>query len=250
MQIVKGVEMLCLAATMPTGESTLIHPVLLQDESRVILIDTGYPGQAPLIKASLQEKKLSLESVTDIILTHHDMDHIGSLKQILQLVNHTICVMAHTDEVPYIQCELPPIRVQEMEKRIKMMSPQGAELLRSLIDKLKTNYIHFRTHVDRYLQDGEELPYCGGILIIHTPGHTPGHVSLYLKKHRLLIAGDALFVEAGNLIKAPDVVTCNQEEALMSLRKLAGYDIESVICYHGGLYKHDVRYRLAELAKS
>ena len=57
-------------------------------------------------------------------------------------------------------------------------------------------------------------------------------------------------MEAGKLIKAFVAVTCNQDEELMPLRKLAGCDIESVICYNGGLYKDDLRHRLAELAAS
>jgi len=135
-----------------------------------------------------------------------------------------------------------------MEKLLKSMPLQDSVPLRSLYERLKANYLHFGTTVDHHLQDAEELPYCGGIIIIHTPGHTPGHISLYLKKHRLLIAGDALFVESGMLVKAPDLVTYAQDEALLSLQKLKGYAIDSIICYHGGLYQDAVQYRLAEIA--
>jgi len=49
--------------------------------------------------------------------------------------------------------------------------------------------------VDMVLTDGEELAYCGGIIVIHTPGHTPGHICLYHKESKTLIVGDGLNVD-------------------------------------------------------
>jgi len=135
-----------------------------------------------------------------------------------------------------------------MEKLLKSMPLQDSVPLRSLYENLKSNYLQFGATVDHHLQDGVELPYCGGIIIIHTPGHTPGHISLYLKKHRLLIAGDALFVESGMLVKTPELITYAQDEALLSIQKLTGYAIDSIICYHGGLFRDVVQSRLAKIA--
>ena len=102
--------------------------------------------------------------------------------------------------------------------------------------------------VDRTLADGEELPHAGGIVVIYTPGHSPGHLCLYHKRSRSLITGDALNVSEGllagpNPVHTPDVAT-----ALASLKQLAAYDIETVICYHGGVYRGDANRRIAELA--
>jgi glyoxylase-like metal-dependent hydrolase (beta-lactamase superfamily II) len=49
--------------------------------------------------------------------------------------------------------------------------------------------------VDMVLTDGEELTYCEGIIVIHTPGHTPGQICLYHKESKTLIVGDALNVD-------------------------------------------------------
>ncbi|MCK9911855.1 hypothetical protein MXD81_22055, partial [Microbacteriaceae bacterium K1510] len=56
-----------------------------------------------------------------------------------------------------------------------------------------------KAKVDRVLTDGEELPYCGGIRVIFTPGHTPGHISLYLQQSKTLVAADAMIVWDGVL---------------------------------------------------
>ena len=80
--------------------------------------------------------------------------------------------------------------------------------------------------------DGQELPYCGGILILHTRGIL-GHISLYLKQSKTLIAGDSMYSVNGKLggIHAP--TTLNIMEAQQSLKKYLNLDIESVVCYHG-----------------
>jgi len=83
-----------------------------------------------------------------------------------------------------------------------------------------------------------------------TPGHTPGHVCLYIKSHRLLIAGDQLRVEDGFLVGPAEMYTPDMPTALKSLTKLADFDIDSVICYHGGLYGPNASSRIAELANS
>jgi glyoxylase-like metal-dependent hydrolase (beta-lactamase superfamily II) len=51
--------------------------------------------------------------------------------------------------------------------------------------------------LDEHLEDGDLLDLVGGIRVIFTPGHTPGHLSLYLERPRVLVAGDALTAEGG-----------------------------------------------------
>ncbi len=92
-----------------------------------------------------------------------------------------------------------------------------------------------------------ELPYLGGVAVIHTPGHTLGHICLYLKDSRILIAGDALDVEEGRLVPAPASTNYNLGLCKQSLQKLAGYVIQSVICYHGGLYEDQPLQRITTL---
>jgi glyoxylase-like metal-dependent hydrolase (beta-lactamase superfamily II) len=104
--------------------------------------------------------------------------------------------------------------------------------------------------VNGILEDGLELANCGGVIVIHTPGHTPGHVSLYHKQSKTLIAADALVVSDGQLLGSIPEYSVNYELAMQSLKKFSEYDIEAVICYHGGLYTDNVNQRIAELAAS
>ena len=103
--------------------------------------------------------------------------------------------------------------------------------------------------VNRVLADGEELPCFGGVTVIATPGHTPGHICLYHRGTRTLIAGDALRMQDGELLGPDPRATADMALALRSLSKLAAFNIERVICYHGGLYAGNATGRIAAIAR-
>jgi glyoxylase-like metal-dependent hydrolase (beta-lactamase superfamily II) len=152
-------------------------------------------------------------------------------------------------EKPYIQGELPAVKLAP--ERMALFDSQLAGLPEEQHLALKKAFENFRdlkTQVDRTLTDGEELPCCGGIIVIHTPGHAPGHICLYHKRSRTLIAGDLLFVKDGQLVPAPQFINHDSAAAIRSLEKLTPYDIETVICYHGGIYRDNPNRRIAELA--
>lgn len=175
MEIAKGVEMLHLEF-----QEYIIHPILLWDDEMAVLIDTGFPGQIEDIRIEMGKVGVSFDELKAVILTHQDIDHIGSLPELLQNCGSNIKVYAHDLDKPYIEGELPLLKDAQVQN-----PPKGK--------------------VDDTLVDGQELPYCGGILIIHTPGHTPGHISLYLRQSKTLIAGDSMYSVNGILggIHAP-----------------------------------------------
>jgi len=217
MEIAKGVEMLQLKF-----QEFIIHPILLWDDEMAVLIDTGFPGQIEDIQVEMEKVGVSFDALKVVILTHQDIDHIGSLPELLQRCGSNIKVYAHQLDKPYIEGDLPLLKDGKVEN-----PPKGK--------------------VNNTVIDGQELPYCGGILILHTPGHTPGHISLYLKQSKTLIAGDSMYSVNGKLggIHAP--TTLNIKEAQQSLKKYLNLDIESVVCYHGGLSKGNINARIQKL---
>ena len=217
MEIAKGIEMLQLEF-----QEFVIHPILLWDDEMAVLIDTGFPGQIEDIQVEMEKVGVSFDKLKVVILTHQDIDHIGSLPELLQRCRSNIKVYAHELDKPYIEGDLPLLKDGNVENR-----PKG---------KVSDTVI-----------DGQELPYCGGILILHTPGHTPGHISLYLKQSKILVAGDSMYSVNGMLggIHAP--TTINIKEAQQSLKKYLNLDIESVVCYHGGLSKGNIKIQLQNL---
>ena len=217
MEISKGVEILHL-----DFHGNIIHPILLWDREMSVLIDTGFPGQIEDLRVAMEKAGVSLDKLKAVILTHQDMDHIGSLPEILQECGNQVKIYAHELDKPYIQGELPLLKDGHLEN-----PPKG--------------------RVDDCLVDGQELPFCGGIRVIHTPGHTPGHISLYLKQSKILVAGDSMYSVNGILggIHAP--TTPDMDAARLSLKKYVDLDIASVVCYHGGLSDENVHDQLVEL---
>jgi len=200
----------------------MIHPVVLWDEDSAVLIDTGLPGQIEELEREMGRVGLPPRKLSAVLLTHQDLDHIGSLPELLNRYGGNIQVFAHELDRPYIQGELPLLKDGQLES-----PPRG--------------------RVDAMLGDGQELPFCGGITVIHTPGHTPGHVSFYVKSEKTLIAGDAMYSVNGKLggVHAPSAY--DVDAANRSLAKFLDFDIESVVCYHGGLSRDQVRDQLERI---
>lgn len=217
MEIAKGVEMLQLKF-----QEFIIHPILLWNDEMAVLIDTGFPGQFEDIQVEMERVGVSVDKLKVVILTHQDIDHIGSLPNVLENGVSDIKVYAHELDKPYIEGDLPLLKDVQLEDL-----PKG---------KVSDTVI-----------DGQELPYCGGILILHTPGHTPGHISLYLKRSKILVAGDSMYSLNGVLGGVHAPTTLNIMEARQSLKKYLNLDIESVVCYHGGLSKGNIKIQLQNL---
>lgn len=247
MRVANGIEMLEISAII-MGKVNVIHPTLLWDEDTVILVDTGYPGQLPLFREAMAKAGVPFDKLSKVIVTHQDLDHIGSLPAILNASPQRVEVLAHEVEKPYIQGEkrLLKITPQAIAQAVNSLPAEMSEQQRKAFKAGLENPP--KANVDKTVADEEELPYCGGITVITTPGHTPGHISLYHKKSKTLITGDTLLVVDGQLRKPDPHLTLDMNVAIKSLKKLAQYDIETVICYHGGLYKGDANQRIAELA--
>ncbi|MGD0584354.1 MAG: MBL fold metallo-hydrolase [Oryzomonas sp.] len=211
------------------GEQREITPTLIRDRHNTILVDAGFPGQEPLFIREFERIGLDPVAVNGFIVTHQDRDHIGGLSQLLESAAPGSPVAAHGLERAYIQGQ------QQFIKNPHRDNPPPAPPFA-------------RVAVTRVLVDGEELPYAGGVVVIHTPGHTPGHICLYHRQSRTMISGDALNVVDGELTGPNPRFTHDLPLALSSLKRLSRYDIDTVICYHGGVFRYNVSQRIADIA--
>ncbi|MBS5956427.1 MAG: MBL fold metallo-hydrolase [Clostridiales bacterium] len=233
-----------LPLTFHRGETeNIIYPVLLKDENELILVDCSYPDTLPMLEEAMQKIGFSLSMLTKIIITHHDYDHMGALHEITQKYPQ-IEVLCSEEQAPYITGKCKSLRLQQAEDLQDTLPEDKKEYgkeFQKLIASVKP--------VDKVtvIEGGAILPYCGGIEVVDTKGHMPGHISLYVKKEKVLITGDALVIVNGKLYMALPQYALNMEEAKDSVRKLKGYDIETIICYHGGVCDTGVKNRLNEI---
>ncbi|WP_028548041.1 MBL fold metallo-hydrolase [Paenibacillus sp. UNC451MF] len=214
---------------MPHGLWTYT-PTLLCANDSLILVDTGMPGMIQEILSQMEAVGFPIGKLTGVFITHQDIDHIGGISEVLNEKSDTE-VYAHIADKPYIEGKLPLIKVLP-----KMLEPFGEKF--SPPGEIVTQTV----------ADGDKLDFAGGIIVIHTPGHTPGHVSLYHPATKTLIAGDAMLIRGEQLQGPNPIQTPDLEEAYRSLAKLTAYDIQRIICYHGGVYESDVNQRIAEIA--
>jgi glyoxylase-like metal-dependent hydrolase (beta-lactamase superfamily II) len=247
MRVAPGVEMLELSAELMSGPG-LLCPALLWDRQGAVLVDAGLPGMAGQFLEAIKRTGVTPQSIIAIVITHHDLDHIGSLGELRQTLPQRVEILSHPDEVPYIQGERPPIKMtpkmmEQMQEQMKNLPEERRRAMASMMESLKSQ----KNTVTRTLADGEILPYCGGIQVLHTPGHTPGHICLYHMSSKTLIAGDAIFIEEGRLSPAPAFINADPPLALSSLKRLTQCDIANVIAYHGGLLTDSPNEKIAEI---
>ncbi|XEC96581.1 MBL fold metallo-hydrolase [Paenibacillus tarimensis] len=248
MRITVSLEILEISAQM-MGRTVTVYPALIRDTDHTILVDAGYPGQLPLFQQAIERIGVPFQQLGKIIITHQDLDHIGSLPSILSELKGKAEVLASEIEQPYIEGRKKPLKLtpESIAQAVNSLPAGVPDEWRYAFKQTLENPPSANVH--QIVSDGEELPYCGGIVVIGTPGHTPGHISLYHKASKTLIAADAMVVDESGQLFGPDPEhTLDLPLAKQSLQKLTAYDIECVICYHGGLFKGNANQRIAELA--
>lgn len=188
--------------------------LLVAGDGTATLVDAGFPGVAENLESALGEADLPFNAIRRVIITHHHPDHTGGLPEIVAATGAE--VWAHADDADIIDGSSP--------RSIPAGVPHATA---SSMHAFKP------APVDLRLVGGETLAVLGGCRFIHTPGHTAGHLSLYLPEQSLLIAGDIVRYQDGVITRAPEIFTADAEANETSLRILAALDFERLLPYHG-----------------
>lgn len=241
LKIADGIEMLEISMKL-LGQERNVYPTLIWDDNNVILVDAGIPDCIPEIKDTMEKAGVPFERLDSIIVTHQDIDHVGGIKPIIKELPQ-VKILAHDQDKPYIQGEKKWIRLNtNFMNRINNLPLEEK-------DKILNLFENSNVKVNNTLKDGQELECCGGIKVIHTPGHTPGHICLYHKPSRTMIIGDTMNVVDGQLI-IPNLESMNEKDrkmAINSIKKFEDYNIKNIITYHGGIFNNNPNKRIKEL---
>lgn len=214
-----AVHALPLSFEREAGEME-ITPVAVETRPGLLLVDVGLPGGAEQLSVHLADLGFEWDDVWAVLLTHHDGDHVGALPEVLDRTD--AIVFAHVEESPYIDGSEEPLK--------------GGESVGVPVDVELRDGVAFRTAA-------------GPMQVVGTPGHTPGHVSLYFTETGLLVSGDALTAPEEALAGPSEQFTLDVDEAASSVGRLADLDVDGVVCYHGG-YVEGGADRIREIADS
>lgn len=198
-----------------------VNAFVIADEEGLTLVDTGYQNSKEKIFSAIREGGKKPEDIRRIILTHAHPDHSGSAADIKNTLN--VPVFAHEEDATLLEAgiggRLPHV-----------LSPGMANwLIFHIFIKNSPNKTDVLV-VDKKLKNGDILPFAGGIEVIHTPGHSKGHISLLVKKEEILIAGD---ICANMLGLDYSTVYEDRRQGMKSILKVADYDFETAVFGHG-----------------
>lgn len=210
----------------------IVNLCFVGDRNEWVLVDAGMPESANRIIEEAEDRFGPDCPPHCIILTHGHFDHVGAVED---LIDHwKVPVYAHKLEHPYLTGQ----------KGYPKPDP-GVEggMLAKLSFMYPTEPIDISGNLHALPEDGS-IPGMHGWRWIHTPGHSPGHVSLYRDEDRALIAGDAFItVRQDSLYKVmiqkqevngpPRYLTTDWRAAKHSVSKLLELKPEAAITGHG-----------------
>lgn len=231
------------------GEESALNPVVGRNGDGIVLVDTGAPGTFGQLENSLKNLGYGIEDINLIIVTHCHFDHVGNLMEIAKRNKHARILMGK-DDIPYYSGEktLEERAVDEAELRKYFPNLKKSDLEHTAGDD-EISYAPDQELLSRIEavendQSGFDVP--GGLKIVTTPGHTPGHISVYLQDHKALVAGDLMMYWKGNFSGPIRSFSSDPETADKSVRKVSSLEIEKLVGYHGNPYFGDVNALIEE----
>lgn len=161
---------------IPTVPADGVNSFLLaDDDGSLTLVDAGLKNAHRKVLAALAGLGKAPGDVQRVLLTHAHPDHAGGLAGAKAATGAR--VLAHEVEAPFLESGEPPPR-ETTTGRLLGRLPGGG---------------FGRVDVAETFADGATLPVAGGLTVVHTPGHSPGHCSFLHPSTGVLITGDAIF---------------------------------------------------------
>jgi glyoxylase-like metal-dependent hydrolase (beta-lactamase superfamily II) len=179
--------------------------IYINGGEKKVLIDAGTGMYPDALNQDLVKIGSSVEAITDIILTHSHIDHIGGILPIISASSPRIHL--HKSEGDMINSG---------DMRLTLSNTFGVELPQMRIDSL--------------LEEGQNL--CLGDIcfkVYSTPGHSIGSICLHIEDQGILVTGDTLF--PGGSFGRVDFPTGNPQQLVASLKRIA--EMEFVIALPG-----------------
>ena len=203
--------------------NVVANPYVILDEAGITVIDAGLPRSEKKILAYIAGLGKQARDIKQIVITHADLDHFGGLAA-LQAASGARTFAS--------KIESEAIAVGKSSRQIK---PAGFSLRRMLFALVSPFFRATPFQIDEVLVEGDKLPGLGGLVVVETPGHTPGHISLFAPSAGVLFCGDSMVSDQGKLQGSRPGITWDESRARESERKQAALGAQIVCSGHGSV---------------
>ncbi len=202
-------------------QGVVANPYILVDPDGLTLVDAGLPRSEKKILAYIASLGKSPQDLKRIIITHADLDHYGGLAALQKATGARTYAS---------QIEADAMAKGEASRQLK----RSGFSLRSILFALLGPFMKATPfQVQEIVAEGQTLPALGGLQVLETPGHTPGHISLFAPSVGVLFCGDSMVSDEKGLQGSRPGITWDETKARTSERKQAGLGARIVCPGHG-----------------
>jgi glyoxylase-like metal-dependent hydrolase (beta-lactamase superfamily II) len=205
-----------------------VNCYLVITDTGMLLVDTGMPGSADKIIKYVGKISKNTPKITHIIITHADIDHIGSAAAVKKITGAKLVI--HAEDAPILAGK----------KGLKAIRGPMAVPFKLLSRLMRAQPVE----PDIVITKDFEID---GFKVIHTPGHTSGSICLY-KPGSIIFVGDALKSDkAGNPTPFSRLMSSDPAQARASLDAIAQLDYDICLTGHGAPIKGNAAAKIKEL---
>jgi glyoxylase-like metal-dependent hydrolase (beta-lactamase superfamily II) len=205
--------------------NVVANPYLIIDSDGLTLIDSGIPGSEKKILKYINGLGYKSTDVKRILITHADFDHIGGLAALKKVSGASVYAS---------KIEAEAIGIGRSSRQLK---PEKLQL--KLMYALANRYAKTApVLVDEFLVDGQMLDILGGLQVVDTAGHTPGHISFLAPTAGILFAGDSMVSDDNGLYRSVKDNTWDHTIAIESVRKQVALGASIVCPGHGPIVRN------------
>lgn len=198
--------------------------ILRDDDGQVTLVDMGVKQSGPKVMAALASIGSGTSDVTRLLLTHAHPDHAGGAAHVARATGRDFGI--HEADAHYARTGQSPPRDSSLR-------------LGRLWNRLGSGSFD-AVPVGETFTDGQVVPFAGGLEVVHTPGHSPGHAAYLHRSSGVLITGDSIFNVRG--LRWPIKAFCtNFRMTTQTAHRLAELDYTTAAFTHGPELRSNAR---------
>lgn len=192
---------------------------LIVEPDGLTLIDVGLSGSHKKILRYISNLGSAPADLRRVIITHADGDHVGALADLKAVTRARVFASP-------VEAQAIGAGRASRELRLKWW-------LKPLFALIGILFRAKPVPVDELVSDGHVFPVLGGLRVVETVGHTPGHISLFAPSVGILFAGDSIIVSGGRLRGSTGANTWDQSRANAAVRAQAALGAKIVCSGHG-----------------